>query len=86
MGASPINKDGDGTDVVSVWFQIEVLQESKMMILDSHRRLVIAHGDLLQLLVSNTQELSGSIKKTFFISQQDKTVLMKPSIHIIDTR
>lgn len=55
MGASPINKDGDGTDVVSVWFQIEVLQESKMMILDSHRRLVIAHGDLLQLLVSNTQ-------------------------------
>lgn len=55
VGASPINKDGDGTDVVSVWFQIEVLQESKMMILDSHRRLVIAHGDLLQLLVSNTQ-------------------------------
>uniref|UniRef100_A0A671V5X6 Tubulin-specific chaperone A n=1 Tax=Sparus aurata TaxID=8175 RepID=A0A671V5X6_SPAAU len=30
--------------------QIEVLQESKMMIPDCHRRLAIAHADLLQLL------------------------------------
>lgn len=51
MGVSPINKD---TDVVSVWFQLEVLQESRMMIPDCHRRLTIAHADLLQLLVSNT--------------------------------
>lgn len=49
---SPINKAADGTDVVSVWFQNEVLQESKMMILDSHRRLVVAHGELQQFLVS----------------------------------
>lgn len=55
VGVSPINKDGDGTDVVSVWFQMEVLQESRMMIPDCHRRLAIAHADLLQLLVSNTQ-------------------------------
>ncbi|GLD51742.1 tubulin-specific chaperone A [Lates japonicus] len=45
-----ISKDGDGTDVVSVWFQMEVLQESRMMIPDCHRRLAIAHADLLQLL------------------------------------
>ncbi|XP_008323921.1 tubulin-specific chaperone A [Cynoglossus semilaevis] len=30
--------------------QMEVLQESKMMIPDCHRRLAIAHADLLQLL------------------------------------
>lgn len=30
--------------------QMEVLQESKMMIRDSHRRLATAHADLLQLL------------------------------------
>lgn len=53
-GVSPINKDADGTGVVSVWFQMEVLQESRMMIPDCHRRLTIAHADLLQLLVSNT--------------------------------
>lgn len=53
-GGKWINKGGDGTDVGSV-FQIEVLQESKMMIPDCHRRLAIAHADLLQLLVSNTQ-------------------------------
>lgn len=49
-----INKGGDGTDAVSVWFQMEVLQESRMMIPDCHRRLAIAHADLLQLLVSTT--------------------------------
>lgn len=64
---SPINKDGDGADLVSVWFQMEVLQESKMMILDSHRRLVVAHGNLLQLLVSNT-ELSNSVKNLFHVT------------------
>lgn len=55
MVVCPINKDADGTDVVSVWFQIEVLQESKMMIHDTRRRLHIAHADLLQLLVSNPE-------------------------------
>ncbi|TKS84930.1 TCP1-chaperonin cofactor [Collichthys lucidus] len=30
--------------------QMEVLQESRMMIPDCHRRLAIAHADLLQLL------------------------------------
>ncbi|KAM7392479.1 hypothetical protein PAMA_007546 [Pampus argenteus] len=30
--------------------QIEVLQESRMMIPDCRRRLTIAHGDLVQLL------------------------------------
>uniref|UniRef100_A0A3B4U3G8 Tubulin-specific chaperone A n=1 Tax=Seriola dumerili TaxID=41447 RepID=A0A3B4U3G8_SERDU len=30
--------------------QMEVLQESRMMIPDCHRRLTVAHGDLLQLL------------------------------------
>lgn len=53
--ARPINKDADGADVVSVWFQIEVLQESKMMIYDTSRRLHRAHADLLQLLVSNPE-------------------------------
>lgn len=53
---SPINKAADGTDVVSIWFQNEVLQESKMMILDSHRRLVVAHGELQQFLVSNSHK------------------------------
>lgn len=49
-----INKGGDGTDAVSVCFQMEVLQESRMMIPDCHRRLATAHADLLQLLVSTT--------------------------------
>ncbi|KAM6986202.1 tubulin-specific chaperone A isoform 1-T2 [Aplochiton taeniatus] len=30
--------------------QVEVLQEAKMMVPDCHRRLAIAHADLLQLL------------------------------------
>lgn len=52
-----MNKYCDGSDVVSLslWFQMEVLQESRMMIPDCHRRLVTAHSDLLQLLVRNTQ-------------------------------
>uniref|UniRef100_A0AAQ6IFG7 Tubulin-specific chaperone A n=1 Tax=Anabas testudineus TaxID=64144 RepID=A0AAQ6IFG7_ANATE len=32
--------------------QMEVLQESRMMIPDCHRRLAVAHADLLQLLKS----------------------------------
>lgn len=60
-----INKDGDGTDVVSVCFQMEVLQESRMMIPDCHRRLAIAHADLLQLLVSNARRV---------IAQHDETL------------
>uniref|UniRef100_A0A3Q3WFT8 Tubulin-specific chaperone A n=1 Tax=Mola mola TaxID=94237 RepID=A0A3Q3WFT8_MOLML len=35
--------------------QMEVLQESKMMILDSHRRLAVAHGVLLQLLEAEVE-------------------------------
>lgn len=50
----------------SLWFQMEVLQESKMMILDSHRRLVTAHGNLFQLLVSKTR--SNSVKNIFHVS------------------
>ena len=78
MGAKLINKGGDGTDVGSV-FQIEVLQESKMMIPDCHRRLAIAHADLLQLLVSNTQSSFTCKKKqkNFSMSQQDESVFMK---------
>lgn len=57
----------DDTDVVSVWFKMEVLQESKMMIHDSHRRLVTAHGVLVQLLVSNihTHNKSNCIFNVF---------------------
>lgn len=53
----PIDEGADGADVVSVCFQMEVLQESRMMIPDCHRRLAIAHADLLQLLVSNTHRV-----------------------------
>lgn len=37
-------------DLYVIKKQMEVLQESRMMIPDSHRRLTIAHADLLQLL------------------------------------
>ncbi|CAN9504349.1 unnamed protein product [Ophioblennius macclurei] len=37
--------------------QMEVLQESKMMIRDSHRRLAIAHADLQEVL--ETEEESA---------------------------
>uniref|UniRef100_A0AAZ1WY08 Tubulin-specific chaperone A n=1 Tax=Oreochromis aureus TaxID=47969 RepID=A0AAZ1WY08_OREAU len=39
--------------------QMEVLQESRMMIPDCHRRLAIAHADLLQLLEAE-EELAES--------------------------
>ncbi|XP_004566915.1 tubulin-specific chaperone A [Maylandia zebra] len=39
--------------------QMEVLQESRMMIPDCHRRLAIAHADLLQLLETE-EELAES--------------------------
>lgn len=58
------NKDAD---VVSVWFQMEVLQESRMMIPDCHRRLAVAHADLLQLLVSSSP-LSGSVNTVFHLA------------------
>uniref|UniRef100_A0A8C1D8E8 Tubulin-specific chaperone A n=1 Tax=Cyprinus carpio carpio TaxID=630221 RepID=A0A8C1D8E8_CYPCA len=38
--------------------QMEVLQESRMMIPDCHRRLAIAHADLQQLF-----ELSGTVNE-----------------------
>lgn len=38
------------TDEYVVKKQMEVLQESKMMIPDCHRRLAMAHAELLQLL------------------------------------
>lgn len=70
----PINTVGDGTDVVSVWFQIEVLQESKMMIPDCRRRLMKAHEDLVQILVSNT-----SVNKVFHLTtgHADVSILLK---------
>ncbi|XP_031716203.1 tubulin-specific chaperone A [Anarrhichthys ocellatus] len=39
--------------------QIEVLQESHMMVPDCHRRLTAAHGDLFQLLETE-EDLSES--------------------------
>uniref|UniRef100_UPI0037E73983 tubulin-specific chaperone A n=1 Tax=Semicossyphus pulcher TaxID=241346 RepID=UPI0037E73983 len=42
-------KAEEGDDYV-IKKQMEVLQESRMMIPDCHRRLAIAHADLLQLL------------------------------------
>ncbi|XP_015244522.1 PREDICTED: tubulin-specific chaperone A [Cyprinodon variegatus] len=40
----------EGGDEYVIKKQIEVLQESRMMIPDCRRRLAIAHADLLQLL------------------------------------
>lgn len=40
----------EGGDHYVIKKQMEVLQESKMMIPDCHRRLATAHADLLQLL------------------------------------
>ncbi|KAG7477038.1 hypothetical protein MATL_G00089100 [Megalops atlanticus] len=40
----------DAGDEYVIKKQMEVLQESKMMIPDCHRRLALAHADLLQLL------------------------------------
>ncbi|KAF6721720.1 Tubulin-specific chaperone A [Oryzias melastigma] len=42
-------KAEDG-DVYVIKKQMEVLQECKMMIPDCHRRLAVAHADLLQLI------------------------------------
>ncbi|XP_074546709.1 tubulin-specific chaperone A [Halichoeres trimaculatus] len=42
-------KAEEGDDYV-IKKQMEVLQESRMMIPDCHRRLAIAHADLLQIL------------------------------------
>ncbi|XP_041666212.1 tubulin-specific chaperone A [Cheilinus undulatus] len=42
-------KAEEGDDYV-IKKQMEVLQESKMMIPDCHRRLTMAHADLVQLL------------------------------------
>ncbi|XP_078531344.1 tubulin-specific chaperone A [Lissotriton helveticus] len=46
----------DGGDEYVIKKQIEVLQESRMMIPDCQRRLEAAHGDLTQLL-ENEKEL-----------------------------
>uniref|UniRef100_A0A1A8GHA5 Tubulin-specific chaperone A n=1 Tax=Nothobranchius korthausae TaxID=1143690 RepID=A0A1A8GHA5_9TELE len=40
--------------------QMEVLQESRMMIPDCHRRLAVAHADLLQLLEEMEKDLGES--------------------------
>ncbi|XP_041826681.1 tubulin-specific chaperone A [Melanotaenia boesemani] len=40
----------EGGDDYVIKKQMEVLQESRMMIPDCHRRLAVAHADLLQLL------------------------------------
>lgn len=81
-----ISKDGDGTDVVSVWFQMEVLQESRMMIPDCHRRLAIAHADLVQLLVSNTESpLSGSAKNIISLQYQTVSIKLQPTYFVVTT-
>ncbi|KAM8961168.1 tubulin-specific chaperone A [Pelodytes ibericus] len=46
----------DGGDEYVIKKQIEVLQESRMMIPDCHRRLEAAHTDLTQLL-ENEEDL-----------------------------
>ncbi|GCB72113.1 hypothetical protein scyTo_0009031, partial [Scyliorhinus torazame] len=45
----------DGNDQYVVKKQIEVLQESRMMIPDCQRRLATAHSDLAQLLESEKE-------------------------------
>ncbi|XP_060917454.1 tubulin-specific chaperone A [Labrus mixtus] len=42
-------KAQDGEDY-NIKKQLEILQESRMMIRDCHRRLAVAHADLMQLL------------------------------------
>ncbi|KAM6976203.1 tubulin-specific chaperone A [Tautogolabrus adspersus] len=42
-------KAHDGEDY-AIKKQLEVLQESRMMVPDCHRRLAVAHADLIQLL------------------------------------
>ncbi|NWI99804.1 TBCA protein, partial [Crypturellus undulatus] len=41
--------------------QIEILQESRMMIPDCQRRLEVAHADLTQLLVSTALKAASHI-------------------------
>lgn len=44
---------GTYSNFIVFWFsQIEILQESRMMIPDCQRRLEVAHAELTQLLVS----------------------------------
>ncbi|XP_048383692.1 tubulin-specific chaperone A [Stegostoma tigrinum] len=45
----------DGNDQYMVKKQMEVLQESRMMIPDCQRRLATAHNDLVQLLESEKE-------------------------------
>ncbi|XP_048475331.1 tubulin-specific chaperone A [Rhincodon typus] len=45
----------DGNDQYMVKKQMEVLQESRMMIPDCQRRLAAAHNDLVQLLESEKE-------------------------------
>ncbi|KAK5599736.1 hypothetical protein CRENBAI_016413 [Crenichthys baileyi] len=49
----------EGEDEFVIKKQMEVLQESRMMIPDCRRRLAIAHADLLQLLETE-EELAES--------------------------
>ncbi|XP_013885352.1 tubulin-specific chaperone A [Austrofundulus limnaeus] len=49
----------EGEDEHVIKKQMEVLQESRMMIPDCHRRLAVAHADLLQFLESE-EELAES--------------------------
>ncbi|XP_067335368.1 tubulin-specific chaperone A-like isoform X1 [Channa argus] len=44
--------------------QMEVLQESRMMIPDCHRRLAVAHADLSQLLYVVCLQLFVSLQET----------------------
>ncbi|XP_047227683.1 tubulin-specific chaperone A [Girardinichthys multiradiatus] len=49
----------EGEDEFVIKKQVEVLQESRMMIPDCRRRLAVAHADLLQLLETE-EELAKS--------------------------
>ncbi|KAM4710588.1 tubulin-specific chaperone A isoform 2-T2 [Discoglossus pictus] len=53
----------EGGDEYVIKKQIEVLQESRMMIPDCHRRLAAAHTDLAQLL-ENEKDLEGAEEYT----------------------
>lgn len=65
-------------------FQLEVLQESKMMIPDCHRRLTIAHADLSQILVSTAllgrETLRNQTHPPFFLAADLSMILFLASM------
>uniref|UniRef100_A0AAZ3Q7M7 Tubulin-specific chaperone A n=1 Tax=Oncorhynchus tshawytscha TaxID=74940 RepID=A0AAZ3Q7M7_ONCTS len=51
LKAEACDEEADSEARYVIKKQLEVLQESKMMVPDCHRRLTIAHADLSQILV-----------------------------------